>query len=66
MKHLVATEGGRIYAVSPTGELLAYHHTGYANGAATWEEPPIKLADGWGNYVHVFAAMGATPDSGPR
>ncbi len=39
---------GRFYVVRPTGKLVEFHHTGWQNGSATWEEAQGELVgSGW-------------------
>ena len=46
--------GGTIYAITQSGQLLWFKHTGFANGAPQIEGPR-PVANGWGNYQHVFS-----------
>jgi hypothetical protein len=47
--------GGIIYAITQSGQLLWFKHTGFASGAPQIEGPR-PVANGWGNYAQVFAA----------
>ena len=48
-------QDGVIYAIDTDGNLLWYKHTGYRNGANTWESANGRqVGTGWGDFTHVF------------
>ncbi len=46
---------GSIYGIQPNGDLLAYKHTGTADGSASWAYQQKKVGNGWNGFVNVFA-----------
>jgi len=39
----------------PNGDLLAYKHTGTADGSASWAYQQKKVGNGWNGFQRVFA-----------
>lgn len=61
---LTAGEEGAIYCVKPNGELWGYRHLGWQTGENKWEEPYVKLGDGFANYLALFSEPGIAEDLG--
>src|SRR5262245_13589849 len=41
----------------PNGDLLAYKHTGTADGSASWAYQQKKVGNGWNGFQRVFAGF---------
>jgi hypothetical protein len=55
-EHIFAGDGGSIYAITSTGDLLYYRHDGYLDGSATWwPGGGTVVGNGWNNLAQVFA-----------
>jgi stalled ribosome alternative rescue factor ArfA len=57
-KHVFSGGDGIIYAITTEGILKWYHHTGFENGAGTFEEPK-DVGTGWNDFSQVFSAGAA-------
>lgn len=43
-----------IYAITESGDMLFYNHTGTADGSPTWPIQAKKIGNGW-DFKQVFA-----------
>ena len=54
--HDFGSDNGVIYGIQPNGDLLAYRHTGTADGSPSWAYGQKKVGNGWNGFMNVFAS----------